>query len=473
MRYFSPLFLCVFAAVLGVGLFFCGTARPADVERPEGRWEFFGPSITGAFVGRGGKCFYTTRGKPAEKLSVSEQGIVAPGFRPLLLDRAGRLWCLKLGANAIHGIKGESIITVEPLEGAFQDHREFRLLFGSACEDSAGRIWFGTSRGVQWFDGKKWSSKDLGDRNGLELRRPMTPLRFAEDEAGRMLFWTWARVRGVCGTEGFWSFDGKTWSHYTTRDLLPSDDVRAVCPVGGNVILVNTAGGRLVTFDIGPSDVAGEVARLVGLLNDEQWKVRERATADLKKLGRKAALDLKRHLTDTDHPEVRSRIKLVLDALNKPEQKQQPLPGGRYLYERVRIGQVSIRPPQRRRRPKGSPEWIADATNVTDTKTGKKFARGTFVLSAGSTRLIDDWPVRDNMHLTSALPDGKGGLWIGVADRGLFHWNGKKTSRVSTNATRSYWIVLGRDELGRVLLSSGSRVAAYRPGEPGRRQERI
>jgi len=469
MRYFSPSFLCVLAAVLGASYFFCGTARPADVERPEGRWEFFGPSITGVFVGRGGKCFYTARGKPAEKLSVSEQGIIAPGFRPLLLDRTGRLWCLKLGANAIHGIKGESIITVAPLKGAFQDHREFGLLFGSAYEDSAGGVWFGTSRGVQWFDGKKWSSKDLGDRNGLELRQPMTPLQFAEDKAGRLLFWTWAWGRGVCGTEGLWSFDGKTWTHYTTRDLLPSNDVRTVCPVGGNVILVNTAGGRLVTFDIGPSDVAGEAARLVGLLNDEQWKVREQATADLKKLGRKAALDLKRHLTDTDHPEVRSRVKMVLDALNEPEQKQQPLPGGRYLCERVKIGQMSVRPWRRRRHPKGRPQWIADAANVTDTKTGKKFARGTFVLSANATRLIEDWPSKDNIHLTSALPDGKGGLWIGVADRGLFHWNGKKTSRVSTNATRSYWIVLGRDNLGRVFLSSGSRIAAYRPGKPGRR----
>ena len=456
----SPLRALLAAAVLGGSWSWCAAARSADVERRAGRWEFFAPNVTGALVGRAGKCFYTTRGERASKLTVSADGLVAPGFTPLLFDRAGRLWCLQRGADTIHGLKGDSLITLKPPKGASYEAAGATRPFVSAYEDSAGRLWFGNSRGVQWFDGKEWASKVLADPKGIELSRLMTPVVFAEDDKGRLFFSAQKWGRGTCGTQGVWSFDGKAWAHFTAQDLLPSNEVLAVCPASGGVVLVNTP-GRLVTLDVRPSDVGGDVARLVGLLNDKQWRVREQATAGLKKLGRRAALDLKRHLTQTAHPEVRSRIKIVLDALTSPARKQQPLPGGRYTCEFIRV-----RPQRRRRRPTGRPQWLAVALNVVDAKTGKTVERATLLLTNNSTRLIDDWPVQDNAHLTSALPDGQGGLWIGVADRGLFHWNGKKTARISTIRTRSFWILLGRDPAGRVLLSGGSRVAAYRPGPP-------
>ena len=440
--------------VLG-GSCLCGAgAQSATVERRDGQWELFAPNVTGALVGPGGKCFYTTGGKGAKKLSVSAGGMVAPGFLPLLFDRTGRLWCLRRGADTIHGIKDGSLITLKPANGAIFDIPGTTPLV-SAYEDSAGRVWFGNSRGVQWFDGKKWASKDLADRTGLELSRLMTPLVFAEDDKGRLFFSAPVWGRATCGTRGVWSFDGKAWSQYTAQDLLPSNEIRAVCPAGRDVILVNTP-GRLITLNVGRGNMGDEVARLAALLNDEQWKVRERATADLKKLGRAAALDLKRHMTQTKHPEVRSRIKMVLDTFKAPAPKRQALPGGRYTCEFVHV-----RPPRWRRRPAGRAQWLAWALNVVDTQTGKKLERATFLLTSDSTRLIDDWPVRDNAHLTSILPDNDGGLWIGVADRGLFHWDGKKTTRISTFATRRYWIILGRDNLGRVLLSGGLRVAAY------------
>jgi hypothetical protein len=286
----------------------------------------------------------------------------------------------------------------------------------------------------------------------------MTPLAFAEDDKGRLFLsaLVWGDKRSF-GTRGIWSFDGKTWTAYTAQDVLLSNEVLAVCPAGGDVILVNTP-GRLATLDLGRGPAKDEVARLVALLNDEQWKVREQATADLKKLGAASALDLKRHMMWTKHPEVRSRIKMVLDALKSPARKQQPLSGGRYTCD-----YIHVRPPQWRRRSGGRAQWIALALNVVDTKTGKKFKGAMLLLTSDSTRVIEDWPAQNNAHLTSFLPDGDGGLWIGVADRGLFHWDGTKTTRISTAATRGYWIILGRDKLGRVMLGSGLWVAAYTP----------
>ena len=445
-------------AVLG-GSCLCGAgAQSATIERREGRWEFFAGNVTGALVGPGGKCFYAAAGKRARTLSVSADGMVAPGFLPLLFDRTGRLWCLRRGANTIHGIKGDSLITLKPAKGTLFDIPGPTPIV-TAYEDAAGRLWFGNSRGVQWFDGKQWASRDLADRTGIELSRLMTPLAFAEDDKGRVFFSAPTWGRGTCGTRGVWSFGAKAWSQYTAQDLLPSNEIQAVCPAGRDVVRVNTP-GRLITLNIGPGNLGDEVARLTALLDDEQWTVRERATADLKKLGDAAALDLKRLMTRTTHPEVRSRIKMVLDALKSPAPKQQPLPGGRYTCEFVHV-----RAPRWRRRPAGRAQWTAWALNVVDAKTGEKFKRAELLLTSDSTRRIEGWPVQGNTHLTSTLPDGDGGLWIGVADRGLYYWNGEKTRRISTITTRPYWIILGRDKLGRVLLSTGLRVAAHEPSK--------
>ena len=453
----SPLRAAFVLAAFGGSCLWGASAQSAAAERSDGPWAVLARNVKDVLVGPGGKCFYMTDGEAAAKLSVSADGIVAPGFQPLLFDRTGRLWCLRRGTNSIHGLKGDSLITLRPPKGAVFEVRGSGW-FVSAYEDSAGRVWFGNSRGVQWFDGKKWASKDLADRRGIELGRLMTPLAFAEDDKGRLFLSAPVWGGGTCGTRGIWAFDGKTWSAYTAQDLLPSNEIQAVCPAGRDMILVNSP-GRLIALNVGQSNMGDEAARLIALLNDEQWKVREQATADLKKLGGAISLDLKRHMTQTEHPEVRSRIKMVLDALRSPAPKRQPLPGGRYTCEFVHV-----RAPRWRRRPAGRAGWLAWALNVVDTKTGKMFKRATVLLTSDSTRLIDGWPVRDgSSRLTTILPDGKGGLWIGVAGRGLHHWDGEKTTRISTIAKRRYWIIRGFDNLGRVMLGSGLRVAAYGP----------
>ncbi len=454
-----------FALLAGVLCLGAASAPAAEVRSLGGRWEeIVGRDVRSVFVARGGRVFYERTGGPDDKLTVSAGGMVSPGFTPLLLDRSERLWCLERSAQRIVGVKGDSAVELRPTPGTRFRVPGVRQPFTSAHEDEAGRIWFGNSRGVQWLDGKTWSHKDLADERGLELGEPMLPLNYAEGDGGRVFFWAADTEEGFCGTRGVWSFDGKAWAHHTSRDLLPGDNVRAVCPVGGGAMLVNTAEGRLVTLDLRAGDVADDVDRLVPLLNHEQWAVREKATKDLAALGRRAALDLKQHLTQTPHPEVRSRIKMVLDALASSGAAQQRLPGGRYTCESVRV-----HAPSRPQRPAAGRTWLAEATNAVDTQTHEARERAVFLLSAGSVRLIGDWPARRGAAFFTTLPDGKGGLWIGIAGRGLFHWNGTKTERLSTLTARGYWRILGRDESGRLLVAAGSRIARYRPpGTAGR-----
>ena len=82
-------------ATVCVGLFARAAGVEAELAPRKARWHFLPSQITGAFVGRAGKCFYLARGKPAKTPSVSNAGVLAPGFRPLLLDRNGRLWWVR------------------------------------------------------------------------------------------------------------------------------------------------------------------------------------------------------------------------------------------------------------------------------------------------------------------------------------------------------------------------------------------
>jgi len=431
----------------------------------EVRWQFLPPQVTGAFVGRGGRCFYLQGGDRTNEPSVSDSGLVAPGFRPLLLDGRGRLWCLPPDASAIYGVKDGSMQQVRPAAGAFfgteDEVNGARRTRAAAYEDSAGRVWFGNSRGVQWLDGDRLLAKDLADPNSIDVSVPMSAVRIAEDEVGRLYFWArWTR-KGVCGTTGFWMFDGKEWAHFTTHDGLPDDRLEAVCPTGGDVVMLNTAAGRLALFNVNRTDPGQEIGRLVGLLNSAEWRVRDQATQELIGLGRGVELELRERLAQSEEPEERSRLKMVLTALRAPESGRVRIPGGDSECDSIRV-----RPTALRRRPAGKAEWVAVATNVLRAGDDEAADRAAFVLSADAAVRIEGWPAPDEADRVSVLPADDGGLWIGVQGRGLFFWDGDRTREISDETTRGYNDILGYDGLGRLLLGNGAGVAAYWPGRP-------
>jgi len=289
------------------------------------------------------------------------------------------------------------------------------------------------------------------------------PLQVAEDESGRLYFWA-RPENGRRGTDGFWLFDDGTWTHHTAQNGLPGDELRAVCPIGGNEVLINTEDGRLVRFRV-TFDAASEVGRWVERLADPKWAAREEATAGLAALGRQAELELKRHLGATKDPEVRSRIKMVLDAVKASAERPQRLPGSAYVADAV-----LIEPEPWRRRP-AEPRWLAFAERVTDTRTGEGLGRAGFLLSADGVRRIEGWPApTDRPRGAWRLSDGADGLWIGVEGAGLFRWDGRKTSPLSDESTRHYVGILGRDAHGRILLTDGTGVVAHWPGRPDRRR---
>ncbi|MFO7898958.1 MAG: HEAT repeat domain-containing protein [Planctomycetota bacterium] len=449
-------------------------AAALDVRPRPVRWHLLPRAVTGAFVGRGGRCFYHTRAGDQEK-PVVRHGVVEGGFRPILLDRSGRLWCIRPGEERLFGVKGDDVVSATPPKRASfhtLDRRDGLLEKRTAAwEDAAGRIWFGHSRGVQWTDGRRWHTKDLAHPDGLEAGTPMSAVYITEDAAGTLYFWAPGPAKSLCGTKGFWAYDGKTWRQMTgVVGLDPaSNRIAALCLIGPERLLVNTEDGRIAEFPLGEKDDP-KIAPLVRRLNDPRWAVRKKATADLIAMGPSITLPLKRSLASAHEPETRSRIRMVLGAPKSAAPRRR---NERHLTDespRLSLrslksgrGTVTIRPRRARRR-ETDRRWVA----VLDRRSFER-ARlpGLLLLLEGRqvTRMFEG-PKGGDVRPMSILDAGAAGVWIGIRGRGLVRWDGKKHRQVLARKRARYWRILGRDRRGRILLTDGDRVGAYWPGKP-------
>jgi hypothetical protein len=435
--------------VIGIWLLVIASAGAA-----ESLWHFLPADVSGALIGRDGQVFRATRGRPVAHVWGSHL------LR--LRNDTGKLFAVPTaeGMEApfeIKPAKGASFQALDDVGGAL-------TLAVSTWEDASGRLWIGNTRGVQWRDANnKARERTLCDPNGLAVGLPMTRLHVEEGGGGRLYLWATPSGNTVSGTAGFWRFDGKAWAQFSVQDGLPEQGVRAVLPIDAGTVWVNTIRGKLIRFRTVHIDCTEAVAKLIPRLNSREWKERRAATDALKKLGRPAELPLKKWLADTKELEVRSRIKMVLDALKRRGQGMQVLPGGRYRCAGVRVR-------ARRATRRGRPVWLASASSVTDTQTGKQFNEMAFLLTAKSATPVPDWPrIKDGLR-TWVWIDSARSAWLGAAGLGLFHWDGTKTRQVTDESTGEYHRIIGRDRLGRILLGNGSGVAAYWPGKPDTRR---
>ena len=142
---------------------------------------------------------------------------------PLLQARNGSVW---VGTN-----DGLSLWR----KGKFQSHplNGFKVIVQSLWEDNAGRLWVGLLRSLHCFENGR-----LKDLTPLMHGEAM-PSAIREDQAGAV----W-----VATNRGLFKFVAdKVVAHYTTKDGLPSDDVKVIHESigedGQRVLWVGTYGG--------------------------------------------------------------------------------------------------------------------------------------------------------------------------------------------------------------------------------------
>ncbi len=460
------------SALAGLAASAAGGA-PVDTEPRPVRWHVLPPEVTDAFVARDGRPLYVIEreGEPGQP---EVDGDVVGGARPVLLDRSGRLWCVLPGGERMVGIKDDHVIPVEPPDGAsFRTvcerggHREIRT---AAYEDNAGRVWFGNSRGVQWYDGRRWQAKDLAAPAGLADGTPMSALHITEDGAGTLYFWAEWLEGDVCGTHGFWTYDGADWKHLTGAvGLDPAGNrLAAVCPIAPGRLLVNSGDGRLVEFLLESHDPEVEIAPFLARLNDPRWAVRQEATEELIAMGRRVEPALRLRLAEEElAEEVRARLRMALGAV-KSDAARRPAPRAPgdipLSLPQLKSGRWTVRlvPPIDRRLVRGR-KWTA----VVEGPRRVREARRMLVLLRGDvveTVFVEDAATPPAPF--SVLEAGEDGVWVGIEGRGLFRWADGRLEPVLDDDRADFWRIIGLDRDGRVLLTDGARVAAYWPGQP-------
>jgi hypothetical protein len=142
------------------------------------------------------------------KVYTRREGLCSDRISSLLVDRGGSVWC---------GSKGEGV-SRRDWEGKWQSFTEadsgiIDNTINAMIEDSEGRIWFATNKGLSVFDGKGWMS--FTPFNSGIPDSPITAV--AVDREGNRWIGTWSEGLCVLRKNGEWQI-------YTSKNSMIKDN---------------------------------------------------------------------------------------------------------------------------------------------------------------------------------------------------------------------------------------------------------
>ncbi|MBX3279467.1 MAG: hypothetical protein KF868_15800 [Acidobacteria bacterium] len=150
----------------------------------------------------------------------TEQGLASNEVYPIMQSRSGDIWI-----GTTHGVT-----RVRFKDGKFNASAPIRLgrVVSALWEDGAGRIWIGIGGGLKRYENGKI-------RNLSALIDDTVVVDIKADRNGSV----W-----VASNQGVFKLDGdKRLAHYTTRDGLPSDDVKVIHEDRSGALWFGTYGG--------------------------------------------------------------------------------------------------------------------------------------------------------------------------------------------------------------------------------------
>ena len=132
-------------------------------------------------------------------------------------DKQGNLWCWS--GETLYCYNGSSWNIITPPFGVFGS-------FNSIVEDNTGGIWVSTNNIVARFDGKSWTTFNIGDIFGVS---PLTSLINSIAIDNQNTIW-------VATTDGILHLNGTDWKIYTTSDGLTENYItRLLQDKSGNI----------------------------------------------------------------------------------------------------------------------------------------------------------------------------------------------------------------------------------------------
>lgn len=156
-------------------------------------------------------------------------GVKSALFDSITEDQAGTLW-FSTHFELVHK-QGSVFQSVN--DPALTGFYPFHAMY----QDSKGRFWLGSGRGLLVHDGQRWARITAKDGLAGDDVRVILPGR-----AGNL----WIGSYG-----GLSSFKDGRWTRWTEREGLPSSTIRALYEDGGGALWIGTYDGGLIRFEDG------------------------------------------------------------------------------------------------------------------------------------------------------------------------------------------------------------------------------
>ena len=218
------------------------------------------------WVATNGAGLFRLRNQLWTTLDVREETL-GPAINALLEDQSGTVWVGTTGYGLMQYREGKLVeveIALKRPDGRQERlaSRESGLSVLALYEDSQGRIWIGTDRGLcTWKQGASFCEEEVlpSEQSFSHNVRAML-----EDKTGTL--WLGSR-------HGLWRGtlieDGYRWHHITNREGLTNDWIRRIVETRDGAVLVGTNGGGLLQTSAGSNEAPGTTAFFEALTVDD------------------------------------------------------------------------------------------------------------------------------------------------------------------------------------------------------------
>jgi len=405
------------------------------------------------------------------------------GASVLLIDRQHRIWLMSQAdkeRSTIQMYDGKvwTLRTCADVPASAGRHLEKIHFLHAAVQDALGNVWLVDGDHTQgWWlhqyspDGT-WTTKVLHERALLGAKAGKNPdqrvLDFAEPtlkigpDGLFYVSWFSKRVDGGSGqgASSFEQFDGKEWhAYFYPTGSNTTDNVQGIIPLPdgsvGFIRLIDEP--RVVWMTSSQSRPVPDLDSYLERLSGMSPRERENAQAELIAMGPRVRKPLEEFAAQSDDPEIKSRVPLILQEISKPPQRG--VYGGKYTFTSWRFLHQAA-----------SGRVYLLVQGCKDTTSKASFKEAMMTISPEGVWSATESPAKRYGQSGSTLAvyeDPLGRRWYRLTKTGVLLDEGKAKPRKISGEADGDATIRGADEKGRLyLLGKDGLVVVLDPSAP-------
>jgi len=378
------------------------------------------------------------------------------GATVLLIDKQRRIWLQPnddAAKTSVHLYDGKSWLTrtVADIPASLIRKLDNIQFLPQVIQDAAGNVWLvdGHSSQGWWLhqcapDGT-WSVNILHERtlqpSGKSKVKPAVVYAEPQLQVGPdgLFYADWHASRADkgpgLGPSGFVQFDGSRWTEYFYPvGSNQTDNVQGIIPLpDGSVGFLRTIDEpRVVWMTSALSRPVPDLTRTLERLASLSSREREAAQAELIAMGPRIRKALESLAGQTDDPEIKSRIPVILQEISRTPPKG--IYGGRLTF-------TSWKPLYQA---KSGRVYLA-VKNCIDKQTGREYREALVTINPDGVWSAEDSPTArfdKSIGLLEVCEDRRGRRWDRIAGEGIF---------LNDPAIKLGTIAASNDSLGRLI----------------------